>query len=445
MQGRTDEGFYARFLGGFALYYKEKEILVGMGLRSRPAQCLLLLLKAGDRGAERKELLSLVRAVGNDQKRQLNNLYQHMHVLRETLPDLGLPEGRYIVLRKGRYYFTTDHKVRTDLDDLDGLIGQLKAEGQTGEERRLLCEAYCRGYGGELLPQLAGESWVTMEGAFYQRWYTRCLEELCGSLKAEGKYEEVLGLSRTASQLHPYDGWQAKVVESLQALGRYKEAEQVYRETLQLLGGGLGAGLLDQAMGVYRQTPKQDPFRASSLVGLEQGLSAEDTGAPYYCSYPSFQDIYRIVARMGERQETKGLLLCTLRGQPWRPARRTAEGRGDGPPDGQMARKILEREMARLKRVLEDGLRACDVYTRYSGNQYLGLLTGAGPEDAERILARLERGWQMAGERDMRLELTAEGMDDHSVEGAGDGEGDLCGACHQPGELHLAGTGHMAG
>ena len=148
---------------------------------------------------------------------------------------------------------------------------------------------------------------------------------------------------------------------------------------------------------------------------------------------------------MGERQETKGLLLCTLRGQPWRPARRTAEGRGDGPPDGQMARKILEREMARLKRVLEDGLRVCDVYTRYSGNQYLGLLTGAGPEDAERILARLERGWQMAGERDMRLELTAEGMDDHSVEGAGDGEGDLCGACHQPGELHLAGTGHMAG
>ena len=94
MQGQMREGFYARFLGGFALYYKEKEILVGMGLRSRPAQCLLLLLKAGDEGVERKELLSLVKAVGNDQKRQLNNLYQHMHVLREAIPDLGLPEGR---------------------------------------------------------------------------------------------------------------------------------------------------------------------------------------------------------------------------------------------------------------------------------------------------------------------------------------------------------------
>ncbi len=156
MQERTDKGFYARFLGGFALYYNDREILVGMGLRSKPAQCLLLLLKAGDEGVERKELLGLVKAVGNDQKRQLNNLYQHMHVLREMLPDLGLPEGRYIVLRKGRYYFTTDHRVGTDLGELDSLIGRLKSEGLTAGERLELCKAYCKSYGGELLPQLAG-------------------------------------------------------------------------------------------------------------------------------------------------------------------------------------------------------------------------------------------------------------------------------------------------
>ena len=210
MQERTDKGFYARFLGGFALYYNDREILVGMRLRSKPAQCLLLLLKAGDEGVERKELLGLVKAVGNDQKRQLNNLYQHMHVLREMLPDLGLPEGRYIVLRKGRYYFTTDHRVGTDLGELDSLIGRLKSEGLTAGERLELCKAYCKSYGGELLPQLAGEAWVNMEGAFYQRWYARCLEELCGTLKEEGRYEEILELARMASQLHPYDGWQSR-------------------------------------------------------------------------------------------------------------------------------------------------------------------------------------------------------------------------------------------
>ncbi len=418
MQDRRDKGFYARFLGGFSLYYKEREILVGMGLGSRPAQCLLLLLKAGEDGVERKELLSLVKAVGNDQKKQLNNLYQHMHVLRETLPDLNLPEGRYIVLRKGRYYFTTDYKVDTDLGELNSLIGRLKTEGLTGEERRQLCSAYCKGYGGELVPQLAGEPWVTMEGAFYQRWYSRCLEELCGSFKAEGRYEEILELSRTASQLHPYDGWQVKVVESLLALGRHKEAEQAYQADSRLLGDSLGAGALDRVMAGERQSPRRRTFGAASLVGLEQGLSVEDIGAPYYCSYPSFQDIYRIIVRMGERQGAKGLLLlCTLRGQSgaararqpggcgagplegravyqeeW-PLGACAGGCGDGPPDDGpavcregspevrtavcreeppeartaedsrteegrrvAARKALEREMARLRRTMEEGL-----------------------------------------------------------------------------------------
>ena len=460
MQGRTEDGFYARFLGGFSLYYKEREIKVGMGLRSRPAQCLLLLLKAGDAGVERKELLGLVRTVGDDQKRQLNNLYQHMHVLRDALPGLGLPEGRYIVLRQGRYYFTMDHRVATDIGRLDDLIRQLRAEGLNGPTRRELCMAYCRGYGGEMLPQLAGEGWVTIEAAFYQRWYSRCLEELCSDLKAGGRYEKILELCQTASQLHPYDGWQVRVLESLLAMGRYKEAEQAYRDAVRLFDGGPGSGPLDQVMARYRQTPRRVSFGASALVGLGQGLAEEDVGAPYYCSYPSFQDIYRIVARMGERQEGKVLLLlCTLRGQPLRAAHCGTASRGEGPPDGiglvagewaeassrAAARKALEQEMARLEQVLEDGLRACDVYTRYSRNQYLGLLTGAGPEDAERILARLEQGWRMAGGRDMCLELAAEGIEDHSEEGAGDGEGDFCGAYQQSGKRHLAGAGHLAG
>ena len=106
-------------------------------------------------------------------------------------------------------------------------------------------------------------------------------------------------------------------MESLLALGRYKEAEQAYRDASRLLEGGLGAVSLDQAMARYRQAPRRRAFGAESLVGLELGLSAEDTGAPYYCSYPSFQDIYRIIVRMGERQGAKGLLLlCTLRGEP---------------------------------------------------------------------------------------------------------------------------------
>lgn len=489
MQGQVHDGFYARFLGGFSLCYRGREVQIGMSLQSKPVQFLLLLLKAGDEGVERKGFLALVQNVGNDQKRQLNNFYQHMHVLRDMIPGMGLPEGRYIILRKGRYYFTADHPVGTDIRDLDGLIGQIRREGLTGAQRRELCLAYCKGYGGEMLPQLAGEGWVTIEGAFYQRWYGRCLEELCASLREEGRHEEMLDLCTTASQLHPYDGWQAKVVEALLALGRYKEAEQAYRQASQLLNDGLGEGPLKEAMAGYRQEAGGASFGAGSLVGLEQGLSEEEARAPYRCSYPSFQDIYRIVVRQGERQREKGLLLlCTLRGVP-RTAVRQVESLGGGPPEGHTAdsrtvgpdratgsgtadttarteggaggcgptdsvqadddrraaaRKALEREMSRLRRVLEDGLRTCDVYTRYSEDQYLALLTGAGTEDGEHILDRLGRGWRMAGGQAARLDLEVQPIED-SIEGVGDGEGDVHRTCHQPGELHMAGTGHMAG
>lgn len=520
MQGQVHDGFYARFLGGFSLCYRGREVQIGMSLQSKPVQFLLLLLKAGDEGVERKGFLALVQNVGNDQKRQLNNFYQHMHVLRDMIPGMGLPEGRYIILRKGRYYFTADHPVGTDIRDLDGLIGQIRREGLTGAQRRELCLAYCKGYGGEMLPQLAGEGWVTIEGAFYQRWYGRCLEELCASLREEGRHEEMLEMCTTASQLHPYDGWQAKVVEALLALGRYKEAEQAYRQASQLLSDGLGGGPLKEAMAGYRQEAGGAPFGAGSLVGLEQGLSEEEARAPYRCSYPSFQDIYRIVVRQGERQGGRGLLLlCTLRGVP-RMAVRQVESLGGGPPEGRgadsgtvgpdratgsggtadstartmsgsgtadttaasaartesssgtadsaarteggavgrgptdsvqtdddrraAARKALEREMSRLRRVLEDGLRTCDVYTRYSEDQYLALLTGAGTEDGEQIVSRLGRGWRMAGGRAAWLDLEVQPIED-SIEGVGDGEGDVHRTCHQPGELHMAGTGHMAG
>ena len=85
-----------------------------------------------------------------------------------------------------------------------------------------------------------------------------------------------------------------------------------------------------------RQSPRRRTFGAASLVGLEQGLSVEDIGAPYYCSYPSFQDIYRIIVRMGERQGAKGLLLlCTLRGQSGAARARQPGGCGAGPLEGQ--------------------------------------------------------------------------------------------------------------
>ena len=206
-------------------------------------------------------------------------------------------------------------------------------------------------------------------------------------------------------------------MESLLALGRYKEAEQAYRDASRLLEGGLGAVSLDQAMARYRQAPRRRAFGAESLVGLELGLSAEDTGAPYYCSYPSFQDAYRFIARLAERTGAKNLLLlCTLTegteetGKQLRPLEAPIgtgrielwPGGEDGTSAGIKMRDTetddLEEKMGWLKKVLVDQLRTGDFYTRYSQTQYLALLAEAKEEDGEGILDRLERAWEGYGQ-----------------------------------------------
>lgn len=52
--GRSDKGFYARFLGGFSLYYNEEELQLGASLQNISTQIVLMLLKAGGDGIEKK-------------------------------------------------------------------------------------------------------------------------------------------------------------------------------------------------------------------------------------------------------------------------------------------------------------------------------------------------------------------------------------------------------
>lgn len=186
--------FYARFLGGFSLWYGERGIEIDRNIQKRSVQFLLRLLLAGAGGVEREELLGMIRLTEDGQKKRLNNLYQQMHILRTAVSRQDLPEGRYIVSRGDRYYFSLDHGVRTDVGYLDGLIGQMEKGGPRDEGHMDLCREYCAHYGGEFLPMLTGEEWVTMEGAVYQRWYNRCLDDLCTYLRAHGGYEEMLGL-----------------------------------------------------------------------------------------------------------------------------------------------------------------------------------------------------------------------------------------------------------
>ena len=431
MKERPYTGFYARFLGGYSLNYYGREIRLDANMKSKSMQIFLMLLKAGDEGLARDELLKGLRIGDEGLDRHSNNLRQQIYLLRKAVSRSDFPPGQYIVLQKSRYYFSLDYHVETDTGYLDQLIPRIRSEPGEAEQQALLMD-FCRHYTGEFLPMLNGEEWATVESAYYQKMYFDCLNRLCGFLREQGEYETMLELCSAASQMHPYDEWQAMQIDCLMFLHRYKEAQKVYEDANRLFYEELGISSLDQVMAKYRSEGGQMLYVANALAGVKEGLKepGEIQGA-YECSYPSFLDIYHIVSRNEERLEMESTLLVA-----------SLEEKEDSKGD-----ICLEKKMEMLRQVILNGVRSGDVYTRYSRNQYLVLLTGAKETDGKNVARRLENQWkENSGDGKTEASFEVYTVESSGTEGCSDAEErDICSACNQPGERHMAGAGKLAG
>ena len=369
--------FYAKFLGSFSLDFNGQRLWLKGSPQKKSMQLLMALLKAGAEGATRQQLLEVVWKEGGDPQKEKSNLNQHLYYLRQLIHESHFPEGKYIIVQKPRYYFTEDYEIHSDTEQLDQILEEIRNAEAAGEDTLELLRQFCRGYTGEFLPMLNGEEWVVEKSAYYQKQYFSCLSRLCVRLKEMGEYQEMLELCTVASQIHPYDEWQAVQIDCLVAMNRYKDALKVYEDAAEFFYEDLGVSSLSRTIARYRNTEGRLHYLSSALAGIRKGLNEEERlwGA-YCCSYPSFVDVYRIVIRMQERTGIGSLLMvCTL----------NIAGSGEN----------TETWMERFRQFMAGSIRNGDVYTRYSPNQFLVLLMQAEEKDVENIEERLKNGWKM--------------------------------------------------
>lgn len=369
--------FYAKFLGSFSLDFNGQRLWLKGSPQKKSMQLLMALLKAGAEGATRQQLLEVVWKEGCDSQKERSILNQHLYYLRQLIQESHFPEGKYIIVRKPRYYFTEDYEIHSDTEQLDRILEEIRNAEVAGEDTLELLRRFCRGYTGEFLPMLNGEEWVVEKSAYYQKQYFSCLSRLCSRLKEMGEYQEMLELCTAASQIHPYDEWQAVQIDCLVAMNRYKDALKVYEDAAEFFYEDLGVSSLNRTIARYRNTEGRLHYLSSALAGIRKGLNEEERlwGA-YCCSYPSFVDVYRIVIRMQERTGIGSLLMvCTL----------NIAGSGEN----------TETWMERFRQFMAGSIRNGDVYTRYSPNQFLVLLMQAEEKDVENIEERLKNGWKM--------------------------------------------------
>lgn len=363
-------------LGGFSLVYGGKTIPNNYSGTSKMMQLFQILLYAGRDGIPRGELISRLYERENLEDAGAT-LRVNIYRLRKYIQKLNCFENTDCIWFQEGIYRWNYCAVPLERDtDLFLTTAEAALEEEDPDKKVELLKEACRMYRGEFLPELAGEEWVAIESCKYQKLYVDCINEAAVLLKERGQFGELLELSSQASSIYYFEEYYLMQIDCLMALGRYKEAMEIYETAASFYFEELGLEPSEEMMDRFRQMREKIHYNASVISDIKHGLQeGENKNGAYFCSYPGFVDCYHIVCRMSERSgQPAFLMLCTLVD-------------GEELPLTEDAR--LGNCMDKLKSAIRSALRRGDSFTRYGNNQFLVLLVGIKQENCAITQSRI--------------------------------------------------------
>ena len=360
-----------RMMGTVSAEYNGEYFPVGMALTGKLLQLFLILLYAGKRGVGREELLDILYGNG-EYSNPSGSLRAAVFRLRRLLKDI-LPPHEYILTEGGIYRWDNGPvKVRIDAKEFEKAAEDALKTGS----KEALCEA-CDLYYGEFLTQMAGEKWVSVIGVKYQEMYFQCLRAADQLLKRDREYDRLLELSTAACKLYPYEECQMMKLDCLIALKRYQEAMEIYKQVVVQYFEEQGLPPSETMLQRFRLMSGQIRYTSDMLKDIEDTLKErEETQGPYYSTYPSFIDCYRLINRMSERFHLENTLFCITILDP---------------KGALLEGELVQAASEQLKNAIGGSLRKGDLFTCYSPVQYLVLLNGTGQEHVLAVCKRVER------------------------------------------------------
>lgn len=374
----AEQKLSVRMFGGFSARYADEALTFGRQRDSKFRQLFQILMTEPGQGFSKSAIAeSLYRwDEVEDPNGSLNNT---IFRLRKYLETTSLPPGEYLLLESGVLRFGGNIEVESDVWEFEKAAARFKEEHDK-REKTALCEKACELYQGEFLPQLSNEQWVIEKSRNYQKIYVTMQRYLLNRLKEDGDYRKVEELSRRAAELYPYEGWERWWIDSLVALGRHEEAEELYRKATEYV----------QQNDVLLSKSQQEQFRQIGdrvlrTEGTEEDIgkylmeSRPGTGA-YACTLLGFSDCFHMLKRVSRRGKVYfSLILCTILDANSQPA---------------TGREYCEKQGEKLCAAFRTNLRRGDIYTRYSENQYLLLCMGVEKENSLEIGERIDMSFR---------------------------------------------------
>lgn len=212
--------------------------------------------------------------------------------------------------------------------------------------------------------------------ASYKKMYCDSLTWIIEWLKKRREYDEILCLVETACRLYPFEEWQTVKIDCYIAQNRYNEAMAEYENTARMLAEELGVAPSERMMEQFRDMSSHISNRPGTVEDIKHGLQEDKKdGGAFYCTPPSFRDVYRMVRRNMERSgRFVYLLVCSL-----------TDSQGRAMEQGEK----LEQLAGKLGDAIHSSLRRGDAFTRYSASQYLVMLGGISWENCQIVISRI--------------------------------------------------------
>ncbi|MCL1805321.1 MAG: winged helix-turn-helix domain-containing protein [Clostridiales bacterium] len=325
-----------------------------------------------------------------------DNPQKSLHTLMSRLRKQLNPGGSgdsYILFQHGCYQWNPKLPINLDVAEFERKITQA-GDTDDDEEKRVYLKQAVEMYRGGYLSEATYEAWVLPSSNYYKRLYLRTVADLAETYKRSGEFEEIVQLCIKAIDNEPYEeALYEYLIQALMINGELTKAKEHYRQFSDLMEKAFGAKPSEEfrslSQGMWEAEGEE-----FNLFDIKRRLDGETMrkGA-FFCTTDTFNQIYQLDKRSDERMKFPVFLgLITLANK-------------DRAPED----KIIKSSVISLRQCLMRTLRAGDIVSQYSKNQFLLLLSAYENKDAEAALVRVRRlfSQEPEGSRfDLRVNLS---------------------------------------
>lgn len=385
--------------GGLRVCCGEKMLSEAGNRISKPMELLILLVLNRNAKVSNEQLMEALWEE-DEVENPAGALKNAAYSLRKSLQSL-CPEGSFVITRERQYCWNPETPVELDVERFGEQYHLASAEGEP-EVRLEQCRRTIALYTGDFLPGLADRHWVIPRGSAFRQQYldvTTTAASLLLARRTKEAAEEALAICNRAVLIEPLDeNLYLRLFAAMQQLGMKTAVLKYYPVVANMFFDELGEPLPASLRAVYQWASESSNAAADDILHIQKDLDevtrdSRPIRGAYFCQYEVFKHMYHMVVRSATR--TGGcvaLFLVTFL-----------------PVHGQaVPKEELTRVMLSMKAEIQGVLRKGDVFSRYSRNQYVLMLSVRSMEDSRVVEGRLKEAYiKVKPPRTLRMDVTA--------------------------------------